>query len=217
MTYQEACNAACEGCAKGFDRFNILGQHHWIPRSERYLGSDMVACKAPTKDQFIEQQAARIAELLCPRNNTYACLGCGRQDGMDITIPSDVWNSIEKYTGKHTLCLWCIDKAAIEMRIRVEGLVSWGGEKILPVEEGGGVGLLVSIDWEAGSVPDQRRRTAVFQGRGRQGNTADNALIKELMDTLKWIEAECIPLGYDYGNGKVVRACRAAISKAEGR
>lgn len=64
-TYERICRERCQWCVKDF-----LTSHghtrHWDART----GVDVGICTAPTRDELIEQQAKRIAELEAARGET---------------------------------------------------------------------------------------------------------------------------------------------------
>lgn len=55
--YSKACAARCQWCAKGCEMDNEVT--HWVDQKKLVL----VPCTAPMPEQFMEEQAARIAEL----------------------------------------------------------------------------------------------------------------------------------------------------------
>ena len=60
-----------------------------------------------------------LERLNTPIPSAYACQRCGRRDGMDAVLTSDVWARIAG-DAWNLLCLWCIDALAAEQGIAYE-------------------------------------------------------------------------------------------------
>lgn len=94
--YQRACEQECELCAKGVTRTENGGYYHRYGENGGYAG----ACTAPSKEAFMERQAAQIAAMQSALAKALPKLGHGLKC---LTInPTEVW--VEKGSWNDDAC-----------------------------------------------------------------------------------------------------------------
>ena len=86
-------------------------------------------------------EIGRLSAQHEPKPDTYACQRCGRRDGLDAVVPSDVWCRItgaaqardggEPVDGRwNLLCLWCIDALCAEHGVTCRASLHFAGKAI---------------------------------------------------------------------------------------
>lgn len=103
------------------------------PRRERICMNDGCEWIDDEIDRLRSSFAEREREIEAlrePIKDTYACQKCGRRDGLDCVIPSQLWNQIEAETGHNVLCAWCLDYECHKRGWNVLALLAFAGKAI---------------------------------------------------------------------------------------
>lgn len=69
-----------------------------------------------------------------PIPTSYACQECGRRDGLDAAVTDEVWEQLTGRTGGGLLCLWCMDKLAVEKGITAAVMLHFNGRALVGVD-----------------------------------------------------------------------------------
>lgn len=107
-----------------------------------------------------------------PISETYACESCGRRDGLDAVMASDVWEHIRG--GMNLLCLWCIDTRCQAAGVQTSATLHFAG---------------LAITGTTQSAADEEHIRRVCRQRDERGAERDalRAALAESCEAVAWL------------------------------